>query len=150
MYPVYRGVARQRGHGLGDMFKSVFRTVAPVVSPILKPMVTRGLNALKGAALTHGKELIKNVIVNRQNPKDAFLTAGKNVLLQTGKELFGQQASPINALNATKPSIPTSLRTQKGRGRKRQRSHATKTLYTSKARKTKKRRTTRDLDIFDY
>jgi hypothetical protein len=42
MYPLYQGVSRQRGHGLGDMLKSAFRSVAPVV----KPMVNRVLHAL--------------------------------------------------------------------------------------------------------
>ena len=41
MYPVYRGVLRQRGHGLGDVLKSAFRTVVP----LLKPVVNRGLTA---------------------------------------------------------------------------------------------------------
>ncbi len=85
MYPVYQGVARQRGHGLGDMLKSAFRTVASV----LKPMVTRELHALKDAAMTHGKEFLQIVLIDKQNPKEAFLRAGKNVLLQTGKDLLG-------------------------------------------------------------
>ena len=146
MYPVYRGVARQRGHGLGDMFKSAFRSVVPV----LKPMVTKGLNVLKDAALTHGKDFLHNVLFEKQNPKEAFLRAGKNVLLQTGKEILGRRESPINALNGTESGIPASLRTQQGQGRKRRRRHPSKGLHISKARKTKKKRTARDLDIFDY
>jgi hypothetical protein len=142
MYPVYQGVARQRGHGLGDMLKSAFRTVAPV----LKPMVTRGLHALKDAALTHGKEFLQNVIIDKQNPKEAFLRAGKNVLLQTGKDLLGRRETPINATFAAESGIP-----QQGQGRKRRRrKHPFKGLHTLKARKTKKRKTVRDLDVFDY
>ena len=115
MYPVYQGVTRQRGHGLGDMFKSAFCSVVPV----LKPMVSRGLHALKDAALTHGKDFLYNVLIDKQNPKEAFLRAGKNVLLQTGKEILGRRESPINALNGTESDIPASLTTQQGQGRKR-------------------------------
>lgn len=138
MYPVYRGVARQRGHGLGDMLKSAFRSVAPV----LKPMVTRGLHALKDAALTQGKEFLQNVIIDKQNPKEAFMRAGKNVLLQTGKDILGRRDTPINALHATESGI------QQGQGRKRRRRKHPFTRL--QARKAKKRRTVRDLDVFDY
>ena len=147
MYPVYQGVARQRGHGLGDMLKSAFRSV----EPLLKPMVTRGLHALKDAALTHGKEFLQNVIIDKQNPKEAFLRAGKNVLLQTGKDILGHRETPINALNGDESGIPTSLTPQQGQGRKRRRrKHPFRSLHTPKVKKTKKRRTTRDLDVFDY
>ena len=112
MYPVYRGVARQPGNGLGDMLKSVFRTVAPV----LKPVVSQGLHALKDAALTHGKEFLQNVLIDKQNPKEAFLKAGKNVLLHTGKELLGPRATPINSLSSGSEGI-----SQQGQGRKRRR-----------------------------
>ena len=146
MYPVYQGVARQRGHGLGDMLKSAFRRVVP----ILKPMVTRGLHALKDAALTQGKEFLQNVIIDKQNPKEAFLRAGKNVLLQTGKDLLGRRETPINALGNAELGIPASLRPQQGQGRKRRRRHPFRGLHTPRARKTKKRKTVRELDVFDY
>ena len=147
MYPVYRGVARQRGHGLGDMLKSAFRSVAPV----LKPMVTRGLHALKDAALTQGKDFLHNVLVEKQNPKEAFLKAGKNVLLQTGKDILGKRSTPINAPNATESVIPASLAPQQGQGRKRRRrKYPSSSLRTLRAKKTKKRKTVRDLDVFDY
>ena len=147
MYPVYHGVARQRGHGLGDILKSAFRSVAPV----LKPIVTRGLLALKDAALTHGKEFLQNVIIDKQNPKEAFLRSGKNVLLETGKDLLNRREAPINALNGVESDIPTSLVPQQGQGRKRRRrKHPFRSLHTPKVKKTKKRKTTRDLDVFDY
>jgi hypothetical protein len=147
MYPVYQGVARQRGHGLGDMLKSAYRTVVPV----LKPMVTRGLHALKDAALTHGKDFLQNVLIDKQNPKEAFLRAGKNVLLQTGKDLLGRRETPINATIAAESGIPASLTPQQGQGRKRRRrKHPFRGLHALRARKTKKRKTVRDLDVFDY
>jgi hypothetical protein len=147
MYPVYQGVARKRGDGLGDMLKSAYRTVVPV----LKPMVTRRLHALKDAALTHGKEFLQNVIIDKQNPKEAFLRAGKNVLLQTGKDILARRETPINATIAAESDIPVSLQPQQGQGRKRRRrKHPFRGLHTLKARKTKKRKTVRDLDVFDY
>ena len=144
MYPVYQGVARQRGHGLGDMLKSAFRKVAAV----LKPMVTRGLHALKDAAMTHGKEFLQNVLIDKQNPKEAFLRAGKNVSLQTGKDLLGRRETPINALGNAESGIPTFP--QQGRGRKRRRKHPLRGFHTARTRKSKKRKTVRELDVFDY
>jgi hypothetical protein len=122
MYPVYQGVARQRGHGLEDMLKSAFRSAAPV----LKPMVTWGLHALKDAALTQGEEFIQNVMIDKQNPKEALLRGVKNVLLQTGKDILGRRETPINALDAVESGILTSLTPQQG-ARTRQKK-TTKTL----------------------
>jgi len=147
MYPVYQGVARQRGHGLGDMLRSAFRTVAP----ILKPMVSRGFHALKDAALTQGKEFLQNVLIDKQSPKEAFMRAGKNVLMDTGKNLLGLRENPINSLHASGSGITTS---QQGQGRKRRRHHRNPFKLHHKrstSKKNKKRkRNSRELDVFDY
>ena len=35
-YPVYRGVSRQYGNGLGSIFKAALRTVVPILKPLAK------------------------------------------------------------------------------------------------------------------
>ena len=43
MIPVYQGVPRQQGYGLGSVFKSAMKTV----TPFLKPVVESSLESLK-------------------------------------------------------------------------------------------------------
>ena len=35
-FPVYRGVSRQYGNGLGSIFKAALRTVIPILKPVAK------------------------------------------------------------------------------------------------------------------
>ena len=53
-YPVYKGLSRQYGYGLGSVFKSVMRTVIPFLKPIakagLKSVKEQGLEAIKDIA----------------------------------------------------------------------------------------------------
>ena len=35
-FPVYRGISRQNGNGLGSIFKAALRTVIPILKPIAK------------------------------------------------------------------------------------------------------------------
>ena len=35
-FPVYRGVSRQYGNGLGSIFKAALRTVFPILKPVAK------------------------------------------------------------------------------------------------------------------
>ena len=50
-YPVYKGLSRQYGYGLGSNFKSVMRTVILILKPIakagLKSVKEQGLEAIK-------------------------------------------------------------------------------------------------------
>ena len=48
-YPVYRGVSRQYGNGLGSIFKAALRTVAL----ILKPLAKVGIQSAKRVAKDH-------------------------------------------------------------------------------------------------
>ena len=38
-FPVYRGVSRQYGNGLGSIFKAALRTVIPILKPVAKKLV---------------------------------------------------------------------------------------------------------------
>ena len=39
-FPVYRGVSRQYGNGLGSIFKAALRTVIPILKPVAKASLT--------------------------------------------------------------------------------------------------------------
>ena len=49
-YPVYRGIPRQYGHGLGSIFKTAIRTIVP----ILKPVAKAGLRSAKKVVKEQG------------------------------------------------------------------------------------------------
>ena len=54
-FPVYRGVSRQYGHGLGSIFKAALRTVAPISKQVAKI----GLQSAKKVAKEHGIQALK-------------------------------------------------------------------------------------------
>ena len=53
MHPVYQGVPRQRGNGLGSIFKAAAKTVIP----FLKPIVKSGLTNLKKQTIAGAHEM---------------------------------------------------------------------------------------------
>ena len=73
-YPVYKGLSRQYGYGLGSIFKSAMRTVIP----ILKPIAKAGLKSLK----EQGLEAIKD-ITSGQNVKQVLKQRGTSAAKST-------------------------------------------------------------------
>ena len=72
-FPVYRGVSRQYGNGLGSIFKAALRTVIP----ILKPVAKASLTSVKKVAKDQGVQALKD-IVGGENVKKSFKTKRKN------------------------------------------------------------------------
>jgi hypothetical protein len=68
-------------------------------------------------------------MIDKQNPKEAFLRAGKNALLQTGKDVLGRRETPINVSDVAESVIPASLEPQQVQGRKRRRRHPFRGLH---------------------
>lgn len=89
-YPVYRGISRQYGNGLGSIFKTVLRTVAP----ILKPMAKAGIQSAKKVAKEHGVKALKEIIKGK-NVKQVLKHRGKSVLQSFGKSTINQMSSGI-------------------------------------------------------
>ncbi len=71
---IYRGVLYQKGHGIGNFFKSIFRTVFPLIKSGLQ---TVGKESLIGTA--H----FLNDIVAEKSAKDSF----KNRIKEVGANL---------------------------------------------------------------
>ena len=92
-FPVYRGVLRQYGHGLGSIFKAALRTM----SPILKPMAKLGLQSAKKVAKEHGIQALKE-IANGQNVKQVLKQRGKTALKSFGQSTFDQLSSGIKSI----------------------------------------------------
>ena len=72
-FPVYRGVSRQNGNGLGSIFKAALRTVIS----ILKPVAKASLKSVKKVAKDQGVQALKD-IVGGENVKKSFKTKRKN------------------------------------------------------------------------
>ena len=74
-FPVYRGVSRQYGNGLGSIFKAALRTVIP----ILKPVAKASLKSVKKVAKDEGVQALKD-IVGGENVKKVLKQRGKTAL----------------------------------------------------------------------
>lgn len=79
-YPVYRGLSRQYGYGLGSIFRSAMRTVIP----ILKPVAKAGLESVKEQGLAAIKD-----IASGKNVKEVLKSRGKSAAKSTLNRLVG-------------------------------------------------------------
>ena len=66
-YPVYRGIPKQYGHGLGSIFKTAIRTIVP----ILKPVAKAGLRSAKKVVKEQGISALRDM-VSGQNVKQVL------------------------------------------------------------------------------
>lgn len=69
-FPVYVGRVRQRGHGIGDIFKSIWRFLSPVVKTLAPHALRAGANIVedvssgnswKDSTLKHGPSVVKQI-----------------------------------------------------------------------------------------
>ena len=86
-FPVYRGVSRQYGNGLGSIFKAALRTVIP----ILKPVAKASLKSVKKVAKDQGVHTL-NYIVGGENVKKVLKQRGKTALKSFGQSTINQLA----------------------------------------------------------
>ena len=86
-FPVYRGVSRQYGNGLGSIFKAALRTVIP----ILKPVAKASLKSVKKVAKDQGIQALKD-IVGGENVKKVLKQRGKTALKSFGQSTINQLA----------------------------------------------------------
>ena len=91
-FPVYRGVSRQYGYGLGSMFKTALRTVMPV----LKPVAKAGLQSIKQVAKDQGIHALCDIIAG-QNIKQVLKSRGKSALKSLGISALDHLASGIKS-----------------------------------------------------
>ena len=107
-FPVYRGVSRQYGNGLGSIFKAALRTVIP----ILKPVAKASLKSVKKVAKDQGVQALKD-IVGGENVKKVLKQRGKTALKSFGQSTINQLA--INSTQNAK-SLSLNLDTELLRG----------------------------------
>ena len=103
--PVYRGVSRQYGNGLGSNFKAALRTVIP----ILKPVGKASLQSVKKVAKDQGVQALKD-IVGGENVKKVLKQRGKTALKSFSQSTINQLA--INSTQKRKKSLSLNLDTE--------------------------------------
>ena len=86
-FPVYRGISKQYGNGLGSIFKAALRTVIP----ILKPVAKASLKSVKKVAKDQGVQALKD-IVGGENVKKVLKQRGKTALKSFGQSTINQLA----------------------------------------------------------
>ena len=96
-YPVYRGVSRQYGNGLGSIFKAALRTVVP----ILKPLAKVGIQSAKKVAKDQGVKALKDIVASR-NVKQVLKQRGKSALKSFGRSSIDQFAPGIKSTQKSK------------------------------------------------
>ena len=113
-YPVYRGVSRQYGNGLGSIFKAALRTVVP----ILKPLAKVGIQSAKKVAKDQGVKALKDIVAGR-NVKQVLKQRGKSALKSFGQSSIDQFAPGIKSTQKSKkPQSKSRHRTVYKGGRK--------------------------------
>ena len=125
MHPVYRGVSRQYGYGLGSLFKSAFRMVTPVLSSVAKSV----LPDLKRIATRQGIGAISDVM-SGYNPKEVVKARAKAMLKGVGSTALKK----LRRINKSRPVKVNHSRLRHRRG------HIAN-LHHAKAK--------RNLDVFD-
>jgi hypothetical protein len=69
-FPVYVGRARQRGHGIGDIFRKIWQFISPVFKTIAPHALRAGANIVedvssgnswKDSTVKHGPSILKQI-----------------------------------------------------------------------------------------
>lgn len=124
--PVFYGAKQQKGHGLGNVFKSFYRWIAPIFKTHALPLIKDGAQAL-------GTETVRTLANVANDTLDG--TKLKESIKNRSKEA-------IDTL-----SNRTQLRIQNGQGKRKNNKRKSKSLHKNKKSITKKKRTKQD--IFD-
>jgi hypothetical protein len=99
-YSVYRGIPRQKGYGLGGIFKSLYRYVLPFLKDHALPVIKKGAEFVGNEAIRAAGNIATDAI------------KGNNI-----KDSFKQNAT--NIVDNISAEAKSKLQSGSGRGRKR-------------------------------
>jgi hypothetical protein len=68
--PLYRGFANQRGHGLGNWFRSFFRFVVPLVKKHAVPVLKKGATIVGTSAIKTAANIATDKIAGKDTGKE--------------------------------------------------------------------------------
>ena len=139
--PVFMGTPWMRGYGqvgfgLGGLFKSLARAVMP--------MVKSGAKALGKSALTTGANVLKDVASDK-DLKQAIKTRGKEAVSEAKDKAINRLQTFAQTGSGKRTKKRPTSQTKKRRTPAQKRKAPASTIRTNQ---TKKRRTTRAVDIF--
>ncbi|KAL4236174.1 hypothetical protein ACF0H5_004561 [Mactra antiquata] len=97
MIPIYKGFARQYGHGLGSVFKKAMKTIKLLLQPLFKT----GVRALKHEGVRQGKGAVQDLMAGAK-PKDVVKKRGAQ-MLKTMSENLLKAVVPAKKAKRTKP-----------------------------------------------
>lgn len=124
-YNVFRGVARQRGYGLGGMFKSMFRYILPLFKSHALPVIRRGAEAIGTEAVRAASNIatdaikgedIKQSFQHHANSAIENLSTQAKNRLQSGsgrKRLYRKRENSIKSPVKRKVSFNTPFQKNK-------------------------------------
>ena len=113
-YSAYSGMVRQRGHGLGAIFRSIWRTLRPMLTSAgatLKPLAASAGEAIGKEGLATGARILGDMVAGTP-AKEAIISAG-----QEGTSRLLEKAA--NRLKRQQASAAATAAEQTGNGRKR-------------------------------
>ncbi|MCG8075028.1 MAG: hypothetical protein JAY75_02150, partial [Candidatus Thiodiazotropha taylori] len=113
-FPVYRGVSRQYGHGLGSIFKVAMRSVVP----ILKPLAKAGIQSAKQVAKKEGIGALRDILEG-QNIKQVLKQRGKQSLKSLGKSTLSELTGGIKSKRKPKKNQSKTKRQGVKKGQKK-------------------------------
>ena len=139
--PVFMGTPWMRGYGqvgfgLGGLFKSLARAVMP--------MVKSGAKALGKSALTTGANVLKDV-ASGKDLKQAIKTRGKEAVSEVKDKAINRLQTFAQTGSGKQTKKRPTSQTKKRRAPAKKRKAPASTIRSNQ---TKKRRTTRAVDIF--
>ena len=109
MHPVYRGVPRQFGGGLGSMFKSMMKTAIPMI----KPQLQSAFKVLKNEGIKQGVGALQDLMDNKEVHKKVLKRRAQSL----GKAILKRiKPTPVSKPSHSTPK-PRAKRTRRLRHR---------------------------------
>jgi hypothetical protein len=129
-YSYFKGAARQRGYGLGGMFKSMFKYLIPLFRTHALPVIKKGAEIVGTEAVKAASNIATDTIKGR-NIRDAF------------------QEHSTSAIDNLSNQAQAKLQSGSGRKRKRSSFKSNRKVKQTKTVRFKTPKIRRLADIFD-
>lgn len=78
--PTFTGDITQQGFGIGGIFANLFRRVLPLLKQNVLPIVKRAAGQVGKNLLTSGANVVKDVVLEKQNIKQSLKRRTKDAL----------------------------------------------------------------------
>jgi len=107
---IYRGGRRQRGHGIGGVFKNLFRSAMP--------MIKEGGKIVAKNALNLGANVLADMRSGENNVGKAFERHAIKTAMETAEDMVNAGEKAVNKRSKRKGNAITSRQAKRLKGRK--------------------------------